>query len=154
MGLFDYDGPSTRTSQLSEITLLGDLSEEDWGRVLKIVETRQFKAGEHIIHAGEQDDAFYILTSGQVDVITSAGDESAVLATIPEGSVFGEIAFFDGMPRSATIRAQGQVSAVRITRQNFETLAAWEPKIARTLLCDLGRILAMRLRWTTERAYK
>lgn len=154
MGLFDYDSPSTGTSELTEITLLGDLSEEDWGRVLKIVETRQFKPGEEIIHAGDQDDAFYILTSGQVDVITSGGGENTVLASIPEGSVFGEIAFFDGMPRSATIRAQGQVSAVRITRQNFETLAAWEPKIARTLLYDLGRILAMRLRWTTERAYR
>lgn len=154
MGLFDYDGPTTGPSELSEITLLGDLSDDDWGRVLKIVETRQFKTGEEIITVGDQDDAFFILTSGQVDVITSAEGESTVLASIPEGSVFGEIAFFDGMPRSATIRAQGQVSAVRITRQNFETLAAWEPKIARTLLYDLGRILAMRLRWTTERAYK
>ena len=75
-----------------------------------------------------------------------------MLATITEGSVFGEIAFFDGAPRSATIRSRSTGSAVRVTRENFETLAAWEPTIARQLLFDLGRILAMRLRWTTGRA--
>jgi len=152
MGLFDYDGPSAAASELSEITLLGDLSEDDWGRVLNIVETRQFKAGEDLIRAGDKDDSFYILTDGQVDVVIASGGQETVLASISEGSVFGEIAFFDGMPRSATIRARAQGSAVRVTRQNFETLAAWEPKIARTLLYDLGRILAMRLRWTTEQA--
>lgn len=151
MGLFDYDGLFAGSSELSEITLLGDLTKEDWSRVLDIVETRQFKAGEDLIRAGDQDDSFYILTSGQVEVIIASGAEETVLASISEGSVFGEIAFFDGMPRSATIRARIHGSAVRVTRQSFEILAAWEPKIARILLYDLGRILAMRLRWTTER---
>lgn len=151
MGLFDYADTSVAPSELSEIILLGYLSKEDWGRVLNIVETRQFKANDDLIRAGEKDDSFYILTSGQVDVVIEANGTESVLASISEGSVFGEIAFFDGLPRSATIRARSQGNAVRITRQNFETLAAWEPRIARTLLFDLGRILSMRLRWTTQR---
>lgn len=152
MSLFDYENVNTNQNNLEEITLLGGLSENDWSRVLKIVETRQFKEGEYLIRAGDKDDSFYILTSGQVDVVINSDGGESVLASISEGSVFGEIAFFDGLPRSATIRAQSQGSAVRVTRQNFDTLAAWEPKIARTMLYDLGRILAMRLRWTTERA--
>ena len=152
MSLFDYENVNTNQNNLEEITLLGGLSENDWSRVLKILETRQFKEGEYLIRAGDKDDSFYILTSGQVDVVINSDGGESVLASISEGSVFGEIAFFDGLPRSATIRAQSQGSAVRVTRQNFDTLAAWEPKIARTMLYDLGRILAMRLRWTTERA--
>lgn len=152
MGLFDYGGPVSEQAELNEITLLGELSNEDWSRVLNIVETRQFRAAENLISAGDKDDSFYILTNGQVDVVVAGDGGEMVLASISEGSVFGEIAFFDGMPRSATIRARSAGSAVRVTRQNFEQLAAWEPKIARTLLYDLGRILAMRLRWTTERA--
>jgi len=152
LSLFDYENVNTNQNNLEEITLLGGLSENDWSRVLKIVETRQFKEGEYLIRAGDKDDSFYILTSGQVDVVINSDGGESVLASISEGSVFGEIAFFDGLPRSATIRAQSQGSAVRVTRQNFDTLAAWEPKIARTMLYDLGRILAMRLRWTTERA--
>lgn len=69
MGLFDYDQPAAEHAELQEITLLADLSEEDWSRVLNIVETRQFKSGEDLIRAGDEDDSFYILTGGQVDVV-------------------------------------------------------------------------------------
>lgn len=146
MGLFDYPDASVPDAPLQEITFLADLSEDDWARVRKLVETRQFRAGDDLIRVGDKDDSFYILTDGEVEVVI--GDK--VLASIPEGSVFGEISFFDGAPRSATIRSKTPGSAIRLTRENFDTLAAWEPVIARQLLFDLGRILAMRLRWTTS----
>jgi len=146
MGLFDYTETAEPDTSLQEITFLADLSEADWARICKLVETRQFRAGDDLIRAGDKDDSFYILTNGEVDVMI--GDK--VLANIPEGSVFGEIAFFDGAPRSATIRSKTPGSAIRVSRENFDTLAAWEPIIARKLLFDLGRILAMRLRWTTS----
>ena len=146
MGLFDYPDIAVSEKPLQEITFLADLSEADWARILKLVETRRFRAGDDLIRAGDKDDSFYILTSGEVEVTIA----DKVLATIPEGSVFGEISFFDGAPRSAAIRAKTQGSAIRVTRENFDALAAWEPVIARKMLFDLGRILAMRLRWTTS----
>lgn len=150
MGLFDYAKAPAETPFINEITLLADISSDDWSRILKLVETRQFRAGEDLIRVGDKDDSFYILTNGEVDVVIDGTDEETVLATISEGSVFGEISFFDREPRSATIRAKSQGTAIRVTRKNFDNLAVWEPTIARQLLFDLGRILSMRLRWTTE----
>jgi CRP/FNR family cyclic AMP-dependent transcriptional regulator len=147
MGLFDYPDASKATEPLQEIIFLADLSSQDWARILKIVNSRVFRTGEDLIRVGDKDDAFYILTQGEVDV--TIGDK--VVATIAEGSVFGEISFFDGAVRSATIRAKTNGTAVRVTREDLDTLAAWEPEIARQMLFDLGRILAMRLRWTTRR---
>ncbi len=148
MGLFDYSNTADSQESLQEITFLADLSSEDWARVLKVVKSRLFRAGDDLIRAGDKDDSFYILTSGEVEVTIA----DKVLATIPEGSVFGEISFFDGALRSATIRAKTKGSAVRVTREDLDTLAAWEPEIARKMLFDLGRVLAMRLRWTTRLA--
>ncbi len=148
MGLFDYPDATKTAEPLQEITFLADLSGDDWTRVLKIVNERPFRAGDDLIRIGDKDDSFYILVRGEVEV--SIGDK--VLATIPEGSVFGEISFFDGALRSATIRARTTGSAIRVTREDLDSLAAWEPDIARKMLFDLGRILAMRLRWTTRRA--
>ena len=148
MGLFDYSNAADAQESLQEITFLADLSSDDWARVLKIVKSRLFRAGDDLIHAGDKDDSFYILTSGEVEVTIA----DKVLATIPEGSVFGEISFFDGALRSATIRAKTKGSAVRVTREDLDALAAWEPEIARRMLFDLGRVLAMRLRWTTRLA--
>lgn len=153
MGLFDYPGTESQDTALAEITFLGELSEAEWARILRLVETRQFRAGEDLIRTGEKDDSFYILTNGEVDVIIVSGSAETTLATITEGSVFGEISFFDREPRSATIRARSQGTAVRFTRENFDNLAAWEPNIARQILLDLGRILAIRLRWTTGQTF-
>jgi len=148
MGLFDYPDTAKPVESLQEITFLADLSREDWARILKIVKSRLFQAGDDLIRVGDKDDSFYILTAGEVEV-TIGGK---VLANITEGSIFGEISFFDGALRSATVRAKSRGSAVRVTREDLDTLAAWEPEIARKMLFDLGRILAMRLRWTTKLA--
>ena len=103
-----------------------------------------------MINAGEPDSSFYILSSGTVEVVLPSGTgEAHVLTEIPEGSVVGEIAFFDSRPRSASIRAKSEGTAVRISKENLDYLAVWEPTIATTVLFDLGRILAERLRWTT-----
>ncbi|NKB56399.1 MAG: cyclic nucleotide-binding domain-containing protein [Alphaproteobacteria bacterium] len=153
MAFFDYPGSGVPNPVETEITFLADLSEAEWARILKVVETRQFRAGENLIQSGDQDDAFYLLTSGEVDVLIGSEEDERIITTIAEGSVFGEIAFFDQEARTATIRARSRGSAVRITRENFETLAAWEPGIARRMLVELGRILAMRLRWTLSIAF-
>lgn len=152
MSLFDYPDASPVLTPLSEITLLADLSKDDWARLLNLVVTRPFSAGEDLIKVGEREDAFYILVSGVVDVVVDSGGGEKILASIAEGSVFGEIAFFDGSPRSATIRARTPGSAIRVSRDSCERLSVWEPRIARQMLFDLGAILAMRLRRTTEHA--
>lgn len=157
MGLFDYPDAESELQAAPppehEITILAELSEEDWARVLKLVEVRQFRQGEYLARVGEKDDALFILTAGEVEVLVDSTEGKTVIAVVPRGSVFGEVAFFDGEPRSATIRARSSGSAVRVTRENFERLAAWEPVIARQLLFDLGQVLANRLRRTTNLAF-
>jgi CRP/FNR family cyclic AMP-dependent transcriptional regulator len=148
MGLFDYNTKPDTTQPLQEIIFLADLSSDDWARMQKIVKSRLFRPGDDLIRAGDKDDSFYILTEGEVEVTIG----NKILATIAEGSVFGEISFFDGALRSATIRAKTKGSAIRVTREDLDSLAAWEPEISRKMLFDLGRILAMRLRWTTKLA--
>jgi len=63
--------------------------------------------------------------------------------------VFGEQAFFDGLPRSASVRALSDGEVRSLTREAFAVLAAREPELARALLLDLGRILSLRLRQTS-----
>ena len=72
-------------------------------------------------------------------------------STMGPGAVFGEIAFFDGAPRSATVTARQAVELMLLPHTAFDRLAAWHPRIARELLLDLGRVLAHRLRKTEAR---
>lgn len=152
MGLFDYPTGPEPEPPVEEISFLEGLSEQDWKKILSIVETRHFRAGEDLINLGDVDDSFFILSQGSAEVLIPDGSGGLkTVSIIPEGSVFGEIAFFDGGPRSATVRAREPGAMIRVTRKAFEHLAAWEPVLSRTVLMGLGRVLAFRLRWATNR---
>ena len=115
MGLFEYPNSNEIAQRmLDEFTFLGRASDEDWEHVKKFVEVKDFGAGEKLVRYGEVDTSFFILTAGTVEIVMEQTDgEPHVLTNIPKGSVFGEIAFFDGQPRSATILSRVSGSAIQ-----------------------------------------
>lgn len=93
-----------------------------------------------LVRAGERDRAFYVVLRGRLEALVDPA------ATIDEGSVFGEIAFLDGLPRSSTVRAVEDGEALRLSHDAFEILAARHPELGRAILFELGRVVAARLR--------
>jgi len=57
--------------------------------------------GEVIIHQGDEGDNFYIIDSGEVEVLVN-GEK---VLTIGDGGSFGELALIYGTPRAATVKA-------------------------------------------------
>ena len=72
-----------------------------------------------------------------------------VLSVIGAPSLVGEVGFFDPGPRSGTLRARTDGELLQISFEQFESLAASSPSLARMILLDAGRIVAMRLRRAT-----
>jgi CRP-like cAMP-binding protein len=120
----------------------------DWATVFAHAEVRRVAAGLAVVQAGERDRALYLLTEGTVGVRLPR-DEGA-FKTIDAPSVLGELAFFDGRPRSATLDAVTDVEVVRLDDAAFARLSAEAPELAQAMLVDLGRILALRLRMASE----
>ena len=148
MSLFPVHGrPGTASPAATQQIFLQGLTAKEWSRLYTFADVRSFMAGEELVRAGDADDAFYVMTAGAAEVLQ--GTRS--IGQISEGSVFGEVAFFDRQPRSATIRALEAGSAARFSRVSFENLAAWEPVLARRMLYELGAALAMRLRAAESR---
>jgi CRP-like cAMP-binding protein len=132
----------------ADLLFMPEASASDWATVFSHAEVRRVAAGLALVLAGEDDRALYLLTEGTVGVRLPR-DESA-FKTIDAPSVVGELAFFDGRPRSATLDAVTDVEVVRLDEAGFERLAAAEPDLAHLMLRDLARILALRLRMASE----
>jgi CRP-like cAMP-binding protein len=149
---FDYPG-ETGADDARQLVFLPNLSPEGWGKLLARTGAQRFRAGDVVVRAGETHPALYIVATGSLEVVGDArrGRERRV-AVIEQGSVFGEQSFFDGLPRSATVRALTDGELRSLTRDAFEVLAAREPDLARMILLDLGRILSLRLRATSALA--
>lgn len=153
MAYFDYDEKGTSGSANERITVLEGLSEDEWQMIIRNAQTINFSDGDILLKEGEVDDAVYIVVSGKVEVVGSkAFGRVNRIATIDEGSVFGEVAFFDANPRSASVRAIGEGNVLRLSRKGFEQISAWNPSLAQQFLFDLGSILAFRFR--SEFPYK
>jgi CRP-like cAMP-binding protein len=128
----------------ADLMFMPEATASDWATVFSHAEVRSVDAGLAVVQAGELDRALYLLTEGTVGVRLPR-DETA-FKTIDAPSVLGELAFFDGRPRSATLDAVTDVEVVRLDVEAFERLNAHEPELALAMLRDLARILALRLR--------
>ena len=73
------------------------------------------RAGTEVVREGESGDAFYVIGSGQVDVVH--GDK--LVATLGTGQYFGEIALLNDVPRTATCVARSDVELYELERQVF-----------------------------------
>ncbi|MBU6259378.1 MAG: cyclic nucleotide-binding domain-containing protein [Burkholderiales bacterium] len=146
--LFDYDAPD-RAPGGGDVILRG-LSAAEWEAFVAFAEPLRYPAGAAILRAGEGGRAIYIVKSGHVRGALAQG--GAATAELGPGAVFGEVAFFDGAPRSASLWAVDAVELLVLPMSAFDKLAAWHPRVARELLLDLGRVLATRLRRAEARA--
>jgi CRP-like cAMP-binding protein len=120
-------------------------------RLFRYTTARSFSAGEVVIQHGDVDGSVHIVRSGTLEVLLPGRPGGALerVALIEPGSIFGEQSFFDGKPRSATVRALGETHILALDRDAFDVLAAREPELSRVVLFDLARILSLRLRRTT-----
>ncbi|MCA9560987.1 MAG: cyclic nucleotide-binding domain-containing protein [Myxococcales bacterium] len=82
--------------------------------------TRAFPAGTAIVRQGEEGDAAYIITAGTCAVyreLESGGRQ--FIRDLGPGEVFGETAVFSAKPRTATVEAQDDVTAMVVTRDTL-----------------------------------
>jgi len=107
------------------------LAKGDLGRV--------YSDGETLCREGEKGDHMYIIQEGSVEVVTSKGDRETTLATLGEGAIIGEMAIFEKEPRSATVRAVGEVRALTVDRKNLLRRVSEDPTLAFRVIRNLSR---------------
>ncbi|MGA9323596.1 MAG: cyclic nucleotide-binding domain-containing protein [Xanthobacteraceae bacterium] len=106
---------------------------------------RSFKAGETIFRQGDPAEELYIVKSGKVEIRLG----NRLLDTLPELSIFGEMALIDHRPRSATAVAATDATVVPVSEKQFLFLVGRTPHFALNVM----RVLAQRLRTTNSVIY-
>ena len=132
----------------AELLFMPEATASDWATIFTYAQVREVSAGLALVQAGEDDRALYLLIDGTLGVRMPR--EETAFKTIDAPSVVGELAFFDGAPRSATLDALTDVQVVRIDMNCFTELSEAEQELAQAMLLDLARILALRLRMASD----
>ncbi len=127
---------------LAGAPLFSELSRKDLKRLATAVIVRTYKKGDAIVREGENAVAFYLIRSGNVEVVRGLGAKDAkVLATLGPGDFFGEMALLDSYPRSASVRAVDDTECMVLSRWDFVAELRTNPFIAVQMLPVLSRRL-------------
>ena len=87
--------------------------------------TQSFRHGATLMREGEVSDVAYLVTAGECEVFKMVEGERRVLRRVGPGELVGEIALVTRAPRSATVEAMTDVTALVVTR------AALDQELAR-----------------------
>ncbi len=104
-----------------------------------------FGEGDVLFHQGDPGDAAYVILSGNADILTGSDAGLIKVAEVSRNAIVGEIAILCDGSRTATVRAKGQVEALRIGKEQFLKLMSDFPEIT----IEVMRVLATRLSATT-----
>jgi MFS family permease len=116
-----------RVALLSELDLLADADQSTLERLAKAAEEVVIPAGGVVIREGDEADALWILTRGELSVHVG-GPEARELAPVTAPGYVGEIGLLRGIPRTATVQVSQDSTLLRIDGQDFlATLQATRP---------------------------
>jgi CRP-like cAMP-binding protein len=130
----------------TERGFLADLHEADLAVVLQYTQARLYAPGQFAVRRGELDRSFFIISRGSFEVLVATEGMSKRVRLLEPGDLFGEVGFFDGMPRSADVVALEESEALVLTQAAFQRLRLTHPRLALRFVLDLGRILGERFR--------
>ncbi len=131
---------------LRRIPLFQYMTYKELLALLAIAKGRSFQPGQTVVKEGEAGEEMFVIFRGRVEVEKGG----AVIATLRAGGHFGEMALVDQAPRSATVVAVEQASAVSLSREALLKLMRKDSLMAVKLLWSFTQVLSERLRNTND----
>lgn len=131
---------STISKIVSQNELFHGFSEELVERVIDKSKLKQLKAGETLIHHGQQNDTIFLLIEGELRVVLEK-DGTQVSIPIQPGECIGEMSLVIGTPTSAKAVCHTESKVLIISEEVFWNQLA----ISRQGVKNLMGIMAQRL---------
>jgi CRP/FNR family transcriptional regulator, cyclic AMP receptor protein len=142
----------TPLALLGRSPLFQRCSADDLAALAAVARRVDHAAGADIVREGDPAHELRLIESGEAQVLKrGASGQEHLLNRLVAGDSLGEMALFDRVPRSATVRAAGPVRTLVLPLQAIVTLAEARPTLV-PVLVDIGALVAERLRSASSSA--
>ncbi len=95
--------------------------------------TRVYPKNTMIFSENEPGKELYIIQKGVVKISKIVDDKEVLIALLPQGDIFGEMALLDNRPRSASAVAHEDVTLLAVNQSNFARMVQTQPQIVTRL---------------------
>lgn len=149
MGSEEQFGQTERETFLRSVTLFQDLGDD----VLRFLAAQSrhhvFRPDEMIFYQGDEGSACHIIMRGRVRIFVMGEDGRELsMRILGPGEIFGEMALFENLPRSASVEALEHTHTLMVHQDDLIRSLRRSPSLSLALL----RSLSARLRYATEEA--
>ncbi|MFQ6018021.1 MAG: cyclic nucleotide-binding domain-containing protein [Kiloniellaceae bacterium] len=104
-----------------------------------------YQKGQALFDQGGLGDSAYIIIEGTADVIVQTKEGPLTVAQVGKNEIVGEIAILCDVPRTATVMATSELTALKVTKDLFFRMVTDFPEMG----VEIMRVLAQRLEQTT-----
>lgn len=119
--------------RLGTVAIFRGLDTKELHRIVEVGKEVHFEPGAVVAQQDGGAAGFHLIMDGEVSIDVD-GHERARLGA---GNYFGEMSLLDGLPRSATVKAEQPTTTFALTSWQFLPLLDEYPSISRALLVEL-----------------
>jgi len=131
---------------LEKVSLFKSANEIFIREIVQLLRPMVFLPDDYIIRQGEYGDCMYFLSNGDVEVLVNG----VRVASLGQGSPFGETALIQGEKRMASIRALSYCDVYKLSKADFDALRGRYPDFD----AEVKKVVEERLKDTQEKTQK
>jgi CRP-like cAMP-binding protein len=143
-----------RIRLLQGMPFFGAISDRSISLILELSETLSIQAGDYFFHQGDRGDSLYLLEKGRVVIFKKAGSQQHIMRHVETGDCFGELALIDFTPRSASVLAETDCTAIKIPSSALHRLYQQDPEQFLIIQMNIAREVSRRLRASDDRWFQ
>ena len=139
-----------RIELLQRMPIFGGIRDDTLEFILDRTHSVSVAAGSYFFREKDPGLSMFVLESGRVAVLKSWRNEELLIRVLRQGDCFGEMALMDLMPRSASVRAEADCTALELTPATLLELFERDTEQFALIQMNMGREVCRRLRDTDE----
>jgi CRP-like cAMP-binding protein len=145
--------PQTRIELLQAMPIFGAIREDVLGFLLEQSRVVHVAVGGYFFREGDEGQGMFVLESGRAAVLKNWEGRKYLLHQFRRGDCFGEMAMMDLMPRSASVKALEDCSAIELRPDHLMSLYERDIEQFALIQMNIGREVSRRLRAADERLF-
>jgi CRP-like cAMP-binding protein len=98
-----------------------------------------YQDGEVVCRQGERGEVLFVVQEGELEIVREEAGKETVLRIAGKHEIVGEMAVFERVVRSATVRARGAARVLTLDKRNFMRRLNEDPTLAFRLIETMAR---------------
>jgi CRP/FNR family cyclic AMP-dependent transcriptional regulator len=143
-----------RIELLKRMPIFGGIREDILSFLLEVSPVVSVRANEFFFRENDGANSMFVLEAGRIAVFKSWQGEECLLHCLGKGDCFGEMALMDLQPRSASVRALEDCTAIELSTHTLYRIYEKDLEQFTMIEMNMGREVCRRLRIADERLFR